>query len=128
MAPSGSVKTNLGHTGPVSGLAAVIKTAFVLKHKLIPPNLNYETTNPEIHDLDAWHLQVPTTPTLWPENKTLRASVNDFGYGGTNAHAILEPPPAQEEAPSNGNLSTNGNGVHNGLTLVCTRQRALPES
>lgn len=112
----GSVKTNLGHTEPVSGLAALIKTAFALKHKLIPPNLNYKTTNPEIH-LDDWHLQVPTALTPWPENKLLRASVNNFGYGGTNSHAILEPAPATKKAHSNGSHhangnSTNGNGIH----------------
>jgi acyl transferase domain-containing protein len=91
----GSVKTNLGHTEPVSGLAAVIKTAFALKHKMIPPNLNYETANPNI-PLDAWRLRVPMALTPWPENKLLRASINNFGYGGTNAHAILEAAPAVE--------------------------------
>ncbi|KAK4034298.1 hypothetical protein C8A01DRAFT_49278 [Parachaetomium inaequale] len=88
----GSVKTNVGHTEPVSGLAAVIKTSFALKHRLIPPNLNYETTNPKI-PLEEWRLTVPMAATHWPENKQLRASVNNFGYGGTNAHAILEAPP-----------------------------------
>ncbi|KAJ4296095.1 hypothetical protein N0V88_004797 [Collariella sp. IMI 366227] len=117
----GSVKTNLGHTEPVSGLAALIKTTFALKHKLIPPNLNYKTTNPEIR-LNDWHLRVPTAPTSWPENKLLRASINNFGYGGTNAHAILEPAPVKKGAHSygahnaNGNSangnSANGNGTH----------------
>lgn len=53
----GSVKTNIGHTEAVSGLAAIIKTAFALKHGQIAPNLNYEETNPKI-SLDEWHLQV----------------------------------------------------------------------
>ena len=44
----GSVKTNVGYTGPVSGLAAIIKTIFDLKNQLIPPNLNYDMGNPEI--------------------------------------------------------------------------------
>lgn len=87
----GSVKTNIGHTEPVSGLAAIIKATFALKHAIIPPNLNYITTNPAIR-LRDWHLQVPTTPIAWPKNKLLRASVNNFGYGGTNGHAILESP------------------------------------
>ncbi|KAE8384250.1 putative polyketide synthase [Aspergillus alliaceus] len=89
----GSVKTNVGHTEPVSGLAAVIKTTFALKTASIPPNLNYETPNPSI-DFDKGHLEVPTRLAPWPEDKILRASINNFGYGGTNAHVILEPAPA----------------------------------
>ncbi|KAL2167896.1 hypothetical protein VTG60DRAFT_683 [Thermothelomyces hinnuleus] len=88
----GSVKTNIGHTEAVSGLASIIKTVFVLKHRQIPPNLNYEKPNPKIK-LDEWHLQVPTRLTSWPQGKPLRASINNFGYGGTNAHVILESPP-----------------------------------
>jgi acyl transferase domain-containing protein len=107
----GSVKTNLGHTEPVSGLAAVIKTAFALKHKMIPPNLNYETTNPNIH-LDEWRLRVPTALTSWPENKLLRASINNFGYGGTNAHAILDAAPAGEGGSLNLGDGTAGTGDH----------------
>lgn len=98
----GSVKTNVGHTEPVSGLAAVIKTTFALKNKVIPPNLNYKTGNPEI-PLGEWHLQVPTTLTPWPKHKLLRASINNFGYGGTNGHVILDPAPTPTTgARSNG--------------------------
>ena len=53
----GSVKTNVGHTEAVSGLAGVIKTAFALKHAQIAPNTNYKETNAKIK-LDEWHLQV----------------------------------------------------------------------
>ncbi|KAF7554507.1 hypothetical protein G7Z17_g2865 [Cylindrodendrum hubeiense] len=88
----GSVKTNIGHTGPVSGLAAVIKTAFALKKEQIPANLNYTTTNPDIPLVD-WKLKVSTALQNWPGGKPLRASVNNFGYGGTNGHAIMEGPP-----------------------------------
>lgn len=93
----GSVKTNLGHTEPVSGLAAVIKTAYALKHGLIPPNLNYKSGNPSIK-LREWKLDVPKALTTWPAGKALRASVNNFGYGGTNAHIIMESAPARAAA------------------------------
>lgn len=53
----GSVKTNIGHTEPVSGLAAIIKTVEALKRRQIPPNLNYEKTNPRIQ-LQEWNLKV----------------------------------------------------------------------
>lgn len=53
----GSVKPNIGHTEPVSGLAAIVKTVFALREGLIPPNVNYEKTNPKI-PLKDWHLTV----------------------------------------------------------------------
>lgn len=53
----GSLKPNIGHTEPVSGLAAIIKSIFVLKHGVIPPNVNYEKTNPNI-PLTEWRLKV----------------------------------------------------------------------
>ncbi|KAM5483533.1 Type I Iterative PKS [Microsporum canis] len=105
----GSVKTNVGHTEPVSGLAALIKTTFALKTASIPPNLNYETPNPSI-DLDAGHLEVPTELKPWPKDKILRASINNFGYGGTNAHVILEPAPTPTETSHlNGHSTPQGN-------------------
>ena len=110
----GSIKTNVGHTEPVSGLAAIIKTTFALKNRLIPPNLNFEIPNPQI-DLQGWHLKVPTTLVPWPKDKLLRASVNNFGYGGTNSHLILEPPPASSAKKNGLNRHTNGhNAAHNG--------------
>ncbi|TVY84967.1 Highly reducing polyketide synthase azaB [Lachnellula suecica] len=96
----GSIKTNVGHTEPVSGLAAVIKTAWVLKRQQIPPNLNYKTPNPKI-PLQEWNLKVPTSLTKWPKDKPLRASINNFGYGGANAHVILEASPETGQ-PLNG--------------------------
>ncbi|KAJ5120785.1 type I polyketide synthase [Penicillium bovifimosum] len=105
----GSVKTNVGHTEPVSGLAALIKTIFALKTASIPPNLNYETPNPSI-DHDAGHLEVPTQLKPWPEDKILRASINNFGYGGTNAHVILESAPTPAEIYHlNGHATPQGN-------------------
>ncbi|AEO67408.1 polyketide synthase [Thermothielavioides terrestris NRRL 8126] len=88
----GGVKPNIGHTEPVSGLAAIIKTIFVLKEGVIPPNVNYEKPNPKI-PLSDWRLKVPVALTPWPAGKPRRASINNFGYGGTNAHVILEAAP-----------------------------------
>ncbi|KXX76480.1 Lovastatin diketide synthase LovF [Madurella mycetomatis] len=88
----GSVKTNVGHTEGVSGLAGIIKAVMAMKHQSIPPNLNYVVGNSKI-PLENWHLRVPTELVPWPSDKPLRASINNFGYGGTNAHVILEGPP-----------------------------------
>ncbi|KAK8124331.1 uncharacterized protein PG998_000090 [Apiospora kogelbergensis] len=106
----GSVKPNIGHTEAVSGLAAIIKTVFVLQQGLIPPNANYETPNPKI-PLKDWRLQVPSALTPWPAGKLRRASINNFGYGGTNAHIILEAPPGLSHV-----LPKSLNGMANGLS------------
>ncbi|GAW16135.1 hypothetical protein ANO14919_055580 [Xylariales sp. No.14919] len=104
----GSVKTNLGHTEGASGLAGIIKAAKSLEHGQIPPSINFEKPNPEI-DFEALRLQVPQKLIEWPSTGIRRVSVNNFGYGGTNTHVILEE--AARWRPK-----TNGvNGVHNNL-------------
>ncbi|KAL8734411.1 MAG: hypothetical protein Q9181_003232, partial [Wetmoreana brouardii] len=86
----GSVKTNIGHLEGASGLAGIIKATLSLEHKTIPPNMHFESPNPEI-DFDNWKIAVPTKPIHWQSSSGLRrASINSFGYGGTNAHVILE--------------------------------------
>ena len=87
----GSVKSNFGHTEAAAGIAGVIKTALMLKQQKIPPNLHFNNPNPQIN-FDSLKLRVPIDLEPWPENtKTPRlACVNSFGFGGTNAHAVLQ--------------------------------------
>ncbi len=86
----GSVKTNIGHLEAGAGIAGLIKVALSLHHRLIPKNLHFETPNLEI-DFTRLGLRVPVTNEPWPESQGPRlAGVNAFGYGGTNAHAILQ--------------------------------------
>ncbi|KAH7467959.1 Polyketide synthase 19 [Fusarium oxysporum f. sp. matthiolae] len=88
----GSVKTLIGHLEGSAGLAGVLKTSQALQHGQIPANLHFKTLNPKIEPFYA-NLQVPTETQPWPvlpNSWTRRASVNSFGFGGTNAHAILE--------------------------------------
>ncbi|CAO1600411.1 hypothetical protein XANCAGTX0491_004101 [Xanthoria calcicola] len=86
----GSVKTNIGHLEGASGLAGIIKATLSLEHKTIPPNMHFKTPNPEI-DFEDWKIAVPTKAKQWQSASGLRrASINSFGYGGTNAHVILE--------------------------------------
>jgi acyl transferase domain-containing protein/aryl carrier-like protein len=91
----GSVKTNIGHLEAGAGIAGLIKTALALYHQRIPPNLHFDRPNPEI-DWDALHLKVPTQCVPWPTGgHPGLAGVNAFGFGGTNAHVLLqEAPPA----------------------------------
>ncbi|TVY50432.1 Polyketide synthase-nonribosomal peptide synthetase [Lachnellula cervina] len=88
----GSIKTVVGHTEGTAGIAGVIKASLALQHGVIPQNLHFNQLNPAIEPFYK-HLQVPTAATPWPsvpQGQPRRASVNSFGLGGTNAHAILE--------------------------------------
>ncbi|KAL9609839.1 MAG: hypothetical protein Q9167_005427 [Letrouitia subvulpina] len=85
----GALKPNIGHLESASGVASLIKTVLVLENGLIPPNLFFNKPNANIH-LDQWHIQFPVKPTPWPTTGLRRASVNSFGYGGTNTHLVLE--------------------------------------
>ncbi|MGD1700261.1 SDR family NAD(P)-dependent oxidoreductase [Dapis sp. BLCC M229] len=92
----GSLKTNMGHLDAAAGVAGLIKTVLALKHKKLPPSLNFETPNPVI-DLANSPFYVNTTLSEWNTNGTpRRAGVSSFGIGGTNAHVILEEPPTLE--------------------------------
>lgn len=99
----GSAKTVVGHTEGTAGLAAVIKGVLSLRHGIVAPNLHFEKLNPAIEPY-ALQLRVPTGCQPWPqlpEGTPRRVSVNSFGFGGTNAHAILEAysPAVQGNAP-----------------------------
>ncbi|KAI4250707.1 MAG: hypothetical protein LQ352_005293 [Teloschistes flavicans] len=85
----GSVKSNIGHLEACAGLAGIIKSVFILEHGMIPPTINHHTPNPKIQ-FNEWNLEVPVTLTPWPTSGVRRISVNSFGYGGTNAHAVLD--------------------------------------
>ncbi|KAL2875455.1 hypothetical protein SGCOL_009367 [Colletotrichum sp. CLE4] len=85
----GSIKTNLGHLEASSGIAGVIKAIMMLKNEMIPPNLNYEEANPKI-DMKSLGVKVPLQAQNWPEGMPRRVSVNNYGYGGTNGHVIID--------------------------------------
>ncbi|KAI0163985.1 reducing type I polyketide synthase [Xylariaceae sp. FL1272] len=108
-----SVKTNVGHTEAVSGLAAIIKTAKSLEVGKIAPSINFEKPNPDI-DFDKLRLRVPLQLVDWPSAAVRRASVNNFGYGGTNTHVILEEASRYHRKATNG---VNGTYPTNGATF-----------
>ncbi|KAI5203359.1 putative polyketide synthase [Aureobasidium subglaciale] len=87
----GSVKTNLGHCEASSGLAALIKVVMALENQQIPPSINFERPNPKLK-LDEWKLKIARKLQAWPESEVKRASISNFGYGGCNAHVIVEHP------------------------------------
>ena len=85
----GSVKPNIGHLEAGAGMAGLIKTILALESGVIPQNINFENPNPRL-GLAERNLKVVTAPTPWPVSGLRRASVNSFGYGGTNAHCIID--------------------------------------
>lgn len=95
----GSVKTNIGHLEAAAGVAGLIKVALMLKHREIPPTLNFEQPNPHI-PFDRLPLRVQRTLSAWPGDGTEAvAGVSSFGFGGTNAHAVLSSAPRPAETP-----------------------------
>jgi acyl transferase domain-containing protein/NADP-dependent 3-hydroxy acid dehydrogenase YdfG/aryl carrier-like protein len=92
----GSVKAAIGHTEAAAGIAGVIKAALTVYHRTIAPQAWLENLNPNI-PFNELRLRVPTECQPFPAgyDKAIVA-VNSFGYGGTNAHAILEEPPVAE--------------------------------
>ncbi len=92
----GSIKSNVGHLEPASGMAGLLKTVVALKHAEIPANIHAEQLNEDI-DFAGLGLTVPTEHMMWPENedgKPRYAGINSFGFGGANAHVIVSEAPA----------------------------------
>ena len=85
----GSVKTNFGHTEGAAGVAGILKLILSLKHKQIPPILNFKKINPKI-SLDTIPAQVVTELTPWQAPGTRVGGVSSFGISGTNSHIVLE--------------------------------------
>ncbi|MDF5717357.1 MAG: SDR family oxidoreductase [Rhizonema sp. NSF051] len=92
----GSVKTNVGHLDAAAGIAGLIKTILALKHKQIPPSLHFEQPNPQI-DFANSPFYVNNTLSEWKTGRIpRRAGITSLGFGGTNAHVILEEAPSIE--------------------------------
>jgi acyl transferase domain-containing protein len=90
----GSVKSNIGHLDAAAGISGLIKTVLALRHRCIPPSLNYQRPNPEI-DFAASPFRVVDRLESWERGDTpRRAGVSSFGFGGTNAHVVVEEAPA----------------------------------
>ena len=85
----GSVKTNLGHQEAAAGIVGLLKAMLVLEHRQVPPILHLERLNPEI-SLDGTRIVIPTALSALPDADRHLAAVSSFGFGGTNAHVVLE--------------------------------------
>ncbi len=85
----GALKSNIGHLEGAAGIAGLLKSVFVLERGIIPPNCWFEKPNPKIY-AEEWNFKFPTTSAVWPNRGLRRASINAFGYGGSNAHVVME--------------------------------------
>lgn len=96
--PVGSVKTNIGHLETASGMAGLLKAVLAMEHRRLPKSLNFERPNPHI-PFDRLNVEVAVEPLVLPNgSSTLVAGVNSFGFGGTNAHAVLASAPHRARA------------------------------
>jgi acyl transferase domain-containing protein/acyl carrier protein len=115
----GSVKTNIGHLDTASGVAGLIKTALALKHRMIPPSLNFERPNPRI-DFAESPFYVNSRLSEWKtDGGPRRAGVSSFGIGGTNAHVVLEEAPERD---------ATAESAREQLLIVSARTRAALET
>ncbi|MEJ2858518.1 MULTISPECIES: type I polyketide synthase [unclassified Saccharothrix] len=96
--PVGSAKTNVGHLEGAAGIVGFAKAALSIRHRLLPPSLNFETPHPDI-PLDELNLRVHTDLSSWPRpDEPLIAGVSAWGMGGTNAHVVLAEGPSLDTA------------------------------
>ncbi|KAJ5446897.1 hypothetical protein N7445_001718 [Penicillium cf. griseofulvum] len=83
----GSIKSNVGHSEPAAGISGLMKAIMSMEKGWIPGNPTFITPSPKSNKVLVSRTGIP-----WPANAPLRASINSFGFGGSNAHAIIEAP------------------------------------
>jgi len=87
--PIGSVKSNMGHLEAASGVAGLVKALYCLAYREVPATIGIQTLNPLIK-FDEWNLDVVSQNRKLKDKGTLTVGVNSFGFGGANAHVILQ--------------------------------------
>lgn len=95
----GSLKANIGHSEAAAGISGLIKAILAVERGIIPGNPTFLEPNPKI-DFKGLRVRATRTSIKWPKNTKRRASVNSFGFGGANAHAVLEAPEHSAHAVS----------------------------
>ncbi|CAH1252729.1 FASN [Branchiostoma lanceolatum] len=95
----GSVKSNFGHTEGAAGVAGIIKLALMISKGQIPRVVHFTSPNPDIH-FDLLNIKVPSTLLEWKGDGARLAGCSSFGFGGANAHLILERSPSPDLYPA----------------------------
>ena len=87
----GSVKSMISHVIPAAGVAGLIKTALALHYKILPPTLHFKEPNPDLEiEKTPFYINTETRPWIHGGDGPRRAGVSAFGFGGINAHAVVE--------------------------------------
>lgn len=105
----GSIKSNIGHLEAAAGVAGIIKATLTLLHRQTTPLANLQQPNPQIPLTDAKLRLSDESITLGTDTEDIRVAVNSFGYGGTNAHVILQSAPLST-FDKNGSDRQSGHG------------------
>jgi enediyne polyketide synthase len=87
--PISTVKGNFGHTKAAAGVAGLIKAILSVKHQIIPPATSHYVSHPVLEG-EQPALRVPATAELFPSDAPVRAAVSSMGFGGINAHLVVE--------------------------------------
>ncbi|RNL83027.1 type I polyketide synthase [Halostreptopolyspora alba] len=116
----GSVKSNIGHANTAAGIASFIKTVLAIHHRTIPASLRAEPVN-ELLGLDRSPFRLALRGREW-DGPPL-AGVSSFGIGGTNAHAILGPPPPRGASVPDGRPQLLTVSAHSRPALEATTER-----
>ncbi len=93
----GTVKANIGHLEPAAGIAGLLKAVLAVEHGVRPALAGFETLNPYIR-LEGTPFYIPTAAEPWRGAGRRRAGISSFGFTGTNAHVVIEEPPASADA------------------------------
>ena len=122
----GAVKTNIGHLEGAAGVAGVIKTVLCLQHERIPRNLHFNRLNPLLQ-FDARSIVLPVESRAWSSSlrgRTRAGAVSSFGFGGTNAHVIIEEAPLVRRAEGT-SASTVDSGAPEVFPLVLSARTPI---
>ncbi|MFI1337686.1 beta-ketoacyl synthase N-terminal-like domain-containing protein, partial [Streptomyces sp. NPDC020845] len=122
----GSLKGNIGHLDAAAGIAGLIKTVLALSHETIPPTINHDHPNPDI-DLGHTPFRIHNQPAPWKHTPThiRRAGISAFGFGGTNAHLILEEPPVSLRTEETEPITDTTSDTEHLLVLSARTPQAL---